>query len=483
MGLNNNHLPIIFAPLENYGYRGNHALWQMMQETLSSTSFAMTAEQLVAWAVQFTQQQIVNSLWQEKIEQNINGTKWYFTRFTEADWIDCDESLHGDSEAMNAFLFESLNNCIGSLLSDKQATGYIRVNAFNRGGMSGGGFALDNWHTIMLPTLCARARQLEAGLVFTEKHQCKTLHFIGDLHGRADKLDALLTGLGERADHQKLVFVGDLVDNYSDEKTEHLALLHRVKNKVERGEAFCLLGNHELNAIGLFMRKESGEPCRPHTEKNRKQHLQFLEQVKEGSAVHKEWIEWFKTLPLYLNFGSVVAIHACWHQPSIDKLTPYLNDDNSLKSEHWQNAFDDNHDLCHLLTTLLKGPEASLPEGHYFFDRNGIKRNVARIAWWKDNIASYNELFVGINPNATEIPAMCIGHDVAHYNAKPCVPVVIGHYSLPMEDKPRKIASRVACVDLKAANQKSVLASLSVTVDTWPENLDNVLDDEMFYVV
>ncbi|MGR5542266.1 hypothetical protein ACPV5V_27340, partial [Vibrio campbellii] len=99
--------------------------------------------------------------------------------------------------------------------------------------------------------------------------------------------------------------------------------------------------------------------------------------VVEDSVLHKEWVEWFKTLPLFLNFGDVRAIHACWHEESIERLTSYLNSDNTLKEQHWRDAFDEHHELYHLMETLLKGPEVSLPEGCHFEDKHrNIRTNI-----------------------------------------------------------------------------------------------------------
>ena len=47
----------------------------------------------------------------------------------------------------------------------------------------------------------------------------------------------------------------------------------------------------------------------------------FLDEV-EGTHLQKEITDWFRTLPLWLDLGGLRVVHACWHQPSMDRLLP-----------------------------------------------------------------------------------------------------------------------------------------------------------------
>lgn len=74
---------------------------------------------------------------------------------------------------------------------------------------------------------------------------------VGDVHGRVDLLDQLLNAIDkEHARHgaaQKLIiFVGDLVDRGPDSR----AVIDRVRQRVQLGEARLLMGNHEEIFIG-----------------------------------------------------------------------------------------------------------------------------------------------------------------------------------------------------------------------------------------
>jgi len=293
--------------------------------------------------------------------------------------------------------------------------------------------------------------------------QGKNLIFIGDVHGKYKKLTALLTHLNfdinnanSQAATAKLVFVGDLIDNSFENNPDHIATLTLVKSLVDKGVAYCIMGNHELNAIAWATPSTiKGEWLRPHSDNNLKQHAAFLDDVTEGSLVHLEWVNWFKTLPLYIDFGFVRCIHACWDANAIEQLQQYINTDNSLNDQYWPQSFDKSHPLYQLTETLLKGPEIALPEGYSFFDKTGTERTNIRARWWMDNAKTYRDI-AQVGPKSVN----CIPHielpDVCK-NQPQDVPVVIGHYTLA--GKPAPLSEKVVCVDYNAAKSSNPLVA------------------------
>ena len=148
---------------------------------------------------------------------------------------------------------------------------------------------------------------------------------IGDIHGEYDKLVALLAKLGYRETGgtwrhpaRKALFVGDFIDRGPNQvKTVNL-----VRSMTDAGSALAVMGNHEFNAIAWFTPDPAnpGEFLRPHFSekygsKNREQHAAFLAEVEARPGLHKEIIEWFLTLPLWLDLPGLRVVHACWHQP------------------------------------------------------------------------------------------------------------------------------------------------------------------------
>src|SRR5689334_21250754 len=85
---------------------------------------------------------------------------------------------------------------------------------------------------------------------------------IGDVHGHADALEALLKTLGYRYrsgawrhSDKSALFVGDLIDR----GPRQLATLNIVRPMVEAGSARVVVGNHEFNAIAWATRDPSNE--------------------------------------------------------------------------------------------------------------------------------------------------------------------------------------------------------------------------------
>ena len=142
---------------------------------------------------------------------------------------------------------------------------------------------------------------------------------IGDIHGHASELKALLAkmdcqvtdGIWQHPE-RKVIFLGDFVDR----GPEQIEIVHVARTMVESGNALAVMGNHEYNAVA-WTTPDPQNPeqyLRRRTDKNWNQHKAFLEQVGEGSELHNSMIEWFKTLPVYLDLPELRAVHACGTQ-------------------------------------------------------------------------------------------------------------------------------------------------------------------------
>jgi hypothetical protein len=75
---------------------------------------------------------------------------------------------------------------------------------------------------------------------------------IGDIHGQADKLHALLAHMGYenrngayRHPSRSAIFVGDFIDK----GPQQIESVMTVRRMVEAGTAQAVMGNHEFNAI------------------------------------------------------------------------------------------------------------------------------------------------------------------------------------------------------------------------------------------
>ena len=137
---------------------------------------------------------------------------------------------------------------------------------------------------------------------------------IADIHGRFDKLTSLMARLGyvkngdcfiPPAGH-KALFLGDLIDT----KPGHAlpggvrATLRTVKAMCDRGDALCLMGNHELNAIYFHSKGPDGKWLRIRGSKNIAMHQGTLDDFADyddpESEWHQVWMPWMKRLPFFL---------------------------------------------------------------------------------------------------------------------------------------------------------------------------------------
>lgn len=281
---------------------------------------------------------------------------------------------------------------------------------------------------------------------------------IGDVHGKADKLWALLTQLGYhqqqgafRHPERQAIFVGDLIDNGRQTR----AVLETVKAMADAGTAQVIMGNHELNAVGYATRHtQTGEFLRPHTAANQAHHQAFLDDLPTAEE-RRPWLDWFKTLPLFLDLPEFRVIHACWHAPSFPVIEPLLTPARTLRGDAWEAAFATGEPTFEAVESLLKGVEIPLPEQLSFTDHKGYPRRHARVAWWRQDAQTLADLVRLPSPRTTNRQVL---NRLARYPADQELlqqlayqdhkPVFFGHYWL--HGSPRVLSSRAACTDYSA---------------------------------
>jgi hypothetical protein len=297
---------------------------------------------------------------------------------------------------------------------------------------------------------------------------------IGDIHGHAEALKALLSGMGYRESRgawrhpaRQALFVGDFIDR----GPKQLETVDIVRRMVDSGSAQAVMGNHEFNAIAWFLPDpdQPGEYMRPHHSprsgnKNFRQHEAFLNEAI-GTPRHKEVIDWFLTLPLWLDLDEIRVVHACWHQPFIDDLAPQLASGNRLSAElmveasrepaHEAEKDTPDATIFKALEALTKGIETPLPDPHCFVDKDGHKRHRVRTSWWESGAASYRQAALLDAPSREALPDepipdhIRIGHDGGK-------PLFIGHYW--KSGKPDLLSDKVACVDYSIAKGGKLVA-------------------------
>lgn len=282
---------------------------------------------------------------------------------------------------------------------------------------------------------------------------------IGDIHGHAHELKALLAGLGYgrhergyRHPDRKALFVGDFVDR----GPAIGEVLEIVRSMVDANDALAVMGNHEYNAIAFHTPKPGQQDAwfRAHSDKNLKQHDATLKQLSTTQIA--EAIEWFKMLPVAINVDGVRIAHASWQTRDIDRINRALNTHGRFTAEFLTIAEEAGSELNVAIENVLKGPELQLPAGHFILDKANHKRDTVRIKWYESGAGrTYREHHLG----SDEVPDVAINvNDLGTFETylSDATPVFVGHYWLTGTPKP--LATNVACTDYSVAKGGKLVA-------------------------
>ncbi|MEO8803052.1 MAG: metallophosphoesterase [Rudaea sp.] len=282
---------------------------------------------------------------------------------------------------------------------------------------------------------------------------------IGDIHGHADVLKALLRKMGYRerdgawrhADRTAL-FIGDFVDRGPNQ----LETVSIVRAMVEAGAALAIMGNHEFNAIAWHTPdpESPGDHLRQHTSKNTYQHAAFLAETKYNPESRKDILDWFMTLPLWLDLPGLRAVHACWHPEHIAYLQPLLQSGNRFDAALIEKASRSGSAEFHAVEAILKGPEVELPDGMQFCMGDEVRRE-ARTRWWDTTATTFRQSAIVDKATRPSLPDIEIPENV-RFGYAGDKPVFIGHYW--MTGQPTLLAPRVACVDYSAGKGGPLVA-------------------------
>lgn len=302
---------------------------------------------------------------------------------------------------------------------------------------------------------------------------------IGDVHGHADQLMAMLAQLGyERHNgcyshpERQVIFTGDFIDR----GTQNLEVLDIVIPMVEHGAARAVMGNHEYNAICFHTaHPETGDPLRAHSNKNVGQHQAFINEVAGDAVRLREIIEWFKSLPLFLDLPDLRVVHAAWSQPDIKLINDRLGSSRTLTDDFLVESATRGTDAYNAIERLLKGQELPLPDGYKFADPDGHIRSDIRVKWWEPGPHTYKTVAMVDDSARSVLPDTALDYlpDGYPWAEKP---VFFGHYW--MMGQPQVATRNVACVDYSVAKPGGRLCCYQYNNEAYKDRL--TLQDENF---
>lgn len=278
--------------------------------------------------------------------------------------------------------------------------------------------------------------------------------FIGDIHGHADKLKELLTKLGYTIKNgsyhnpdRKVVFVGDYIDRGPKIKET----LKMVRSMEENKDAIALLGNHEYNALCFHFEEKEGGHLRKHLIKNVIQHYKTLRQFQNKQKEYEDYLDWFKTLPLFYESANFRVVHACWDNEHINYLRSILKDDR-LSDDIIHQSVKKGTKLNIALDETLKGKEIKMPSGASFTDKDGHERTEIRVKWWENPLTStYKNISVEPLDNLPNELVDKSAFKNANYYNQDDKPVFFGHYWLKGNPMLPTDRYNICCLDYSVA--------------------------------
>jgi hypothetical protein len=143
------------------------------------------------------------------------------------------------------------------------------------------------------------------------------LDVVGDIHGEFGALMDLLCQLGydEAGRHpegRKLVFVGDLCDRGPNS----VQVIQIVRAMVEAGNAFVILGNHELNLLCGDAKDGSGWFFDERVARDQR----YQPFARPTDLERHEIVAFLSGLPLILERSDLRVVHAAWQSLDVEKI-------------------------------------------------------------------------------------------------------------------------------------------------------------------
>lgn len=287
---------------------------------------------------------------------------------------------------------------------------------------------------------------------------------IGDVHGCGRSLGRLLEQMGYsrqggiwRHPRRMALFLGDIIDRGPRIREA----LHMVHDMVEAGQALCIMGNHEYNALGWHTAApaDSGKGhVREHTARHERLLLQTFQQFEAHPGDWQDFLGWFQQLPLFLDAGRFRLVHACWDGELIDELRQRFVDGRVDRSFVAASAITGSFEH-RVFERLLRGTDMRLPQGLTLTSDEGFSRSYFRTKFWEDDPQTYGDVVFqpdGLPDSVAHLPLSESDRNrLLQYGADEPM-LFVGHYW--RRGEPAPIRSNLACLDYSAVMYGKLVA-------------------------
>lgn len=287
---------------------------------------------------------------------------------------------------------------------------------------------------------------------------------IGDVHGCGRSLERLLEQMGYsrhggvwRHPQRMVLFLGDIIDRGPRIREA----LHLVHDMVEAGQALCIMGNHEYNALGWYTEAPPNSErrhVREHTPRHERLLQQTFRQFEEYPADWRDFLDWFQQLPLFVDAGRFRLVHACWDSELIEPLRQRFVD-GRVNQEFVTASAVPGSFANRVFERLLRGTDMRLPRGLTLTSEEGFTRAYFRTKFWENDPQTYGDVVFqpdALPDDVASLPLTAIDKDrLLQYGADEPM-LFVGHYW--RRGRPAPIRANLACLDYSAVMYGKLVA-------------------------
>lgn len=222
---------------------------------------------------------------------------------------------------------------------------------------------------------------------------------------------------------------------------------------VEAGQAHCIMGNHEYNALGWVTPALPGSGkafVREHTPRHARLIDETLTQFAQHPGDWHDFIQWFYTLPLFVDAGRFRLVHACWDHQLIAQLRAQYP--NGRIDEHFVQASAVSGSFASTVCNrLLRGTDMRLPDGLTLTGGDGLTRAFFRTKFWEEDPQTYGDIVFQPDALPEEVARAPLSHSqknalLRYSEDEPLL--FVGHYW--RSGHPAPIRANLACLDYSA---------------------------------
>lgn len=287
---------------------------------------------------------------------------------------------------------------------------------------------------------------------------------IGDVHGCANALEKLLSDMGYKKRQgvyqypgRQALFVGDIVDR-GPHIREALDIIYAM---IDGGYAQMVMGNHEYNLYCYCTpdpRTQDSSYLWQRNTRTTRLVAETLAQFAHYPHDFKAYLDWFSTLPVYLDFPDFRVVHACWDDDYILNYQQTFKQ-NTVTPEIIVASTEKGSLANRVLDRLLCGTRLPLPDNQSFRSRDGFERRIFRTKFWAEAPKTYSDVVYQPDPLPEHLMKRELNpneHDQLINYPESGKPVFFGHYWL--QGRPQPVRHNLCCLDYSAVKYGRLVA-------------------------